>query len=187
MRLLKVYFNYMQDPASALKTLLQEGTFKQACAGYLAATLGWVLFFNVGAGLSVWALVTKLFLVFVAELTVGYLLAAVCGLYLDFRRVQASPSGLFCLIGSAGFIKALLVVFALLSAAVPFLHLNVFAPLFLLLVLGLQLGYLTRALMRAYQLSAAQALGAWLIAFLPAAVLGFLTVAFMVWGVVLLV
>ena len=80
MRLLKVYFNYMQDPASALKTLLQEGTFKQACAGYLAATLGWVLFFNVGAGLSVWALVTKLFLVFVAELTVGYLLGAVCGL-----------------------------------------------------------------------------------------------------------
>ena len=174
MKLLKAYFNYMEDPAGALQSLLAERSFSRACAGYFTAALGWVLFFNIGDGLSVPALLLKLLLVFAAELTAGYFIASVCGLFLDFSRVKASPAELFVLVSSAGFIKGLLIAFALVSAAFPPAR------------LGLQLGYLTRGLMRAYGISAGKALGAWLFGFVPAAVAAALAGAFFIWTLTLL-
>ena len=186
MKLLKAYFNYMEDPAGALQSLLAERSFSRACAGYFTAALGWVLFFNIGDGLSVPALLLKLLLVFAAELTAGYFIASVCGLFLDFSRVKASPAELFVLVSSAGFIKGLLIAFALVSAAFPPARLGLLAPLALVLVLALQLGYLTRGLMRAYGMSAGKALGAWLFGFVPAAVAAALAGAFFIWTLTLL-
>lgn len=176
----------MKDPREAVQTLVRRRSFKTACAGYFAATLGWVLFFNIGDGLSVPALVFKLAAVFAAELTAGYFIAALCGLFLDFRRVQTSPAELFCLIGSAGFIKGLLIAGALVSAAAPAAKLYWFAPLWLFFTFALQLGYLTRALMRACNLKAFQALGAWLFGFVPVCAAGMLGAIFFFWGITLL-
>jgi len=176
----------MKDPREAVKTLVKRRSFKAACAGYFAATLGWVIFFNAGDGLSVPALVFKLAAVFAAELTAGYFIAALCGLFLDFRRVQTSPAELFCLVGSAGFIKGLLIAGAVVSAAVPAARLYWFAPFWLVLTFALQLGYLTRALMRAYDLKAFPALGAWLFGFVPVCAAGILGIVFFFWGITLL-
>ena len=186
MHLFKLYFDYMNDPEQAVQTLLQERSFALACAGYFAAALGWVLFFNIGDGLSVFALLFKLAVVFVAELTAGYFVASLCGLFLDFSNVQTSPAKLFVLIGSAGFIKGLLIAFALISAAVPGAHLGWLAPLGLLSVFSLQLGYLTRGVHRTYEISYTKAFTAWIMACVPAVVLLVLLGVFFVWGLLLL-
>lgn len=186
MNLLKTYFLYVKDPQKALQTLLERRSFKYACAGYFAATLGWVLFFNIGDGISVAALLFKLAAVFVAELTAGYFIASLCGLYLDFAHIKASPAQLFCLVGSAGFIKGLLIAFALISAAVPTAKLYWFAPLALAFTFALQLGYLTRALMRACNISLAKALGGWLFGFVPVCSALLLSGVFFIWAITLL-
>lgn len=186
MNLLKSYFKYMDDPSGAITQLAAERSLSRACMGYFAATLGWVLFFNIGDGISPVTLLLKLFVVFIAELTAGYFIASLCGLFLDFKHIKSSPAELFVLIGSAGFIKGLLVAFALISAAWPGAGLGLLAPFALLLVLGLQLGYLTRSLMRLCGVSAAQALTAWLFGFVPALVAVVLLGVFFVWGVALL-
>ena len=186
MHILKAYYQYMSNPGAALETLFKERSFQAALWGYATATLSWVLFFNIGSGLSVPAFLFKLFILFIAELTAGYILASFCGLFLDFSSVKTSPAELFILIGSAGFIKTLLIAFALIETATPILQLHYLAPLVLLGVLGLQLGYLTRGLMRAYQMPASKALTAWLVAFVPGMVaLGLLGI-FFIWGIVLL-
>ena len=186
MHLLKAYFDYMNSPEKALRALLEERSFAQACAGYFAATLGWVLFFNIGSGATAAAILLKIIVVFIAELTAGYFLASFCGLYLDFLKVETSPAKLFVLIGSAGFIKGLLIAFALISAAFPSARLVWLSPLALLLVFGLQLGYLTRGIKRVYDVSYPRALGAWLFAFVPMLVALGLLFVFMCWGLMLL-
>lgn len=186
MHLLKVYYEYVNHPARALEMLFKERSINAALLGYLTATFGWVLFFNIGSGLTAFAFLFKLTVLFIAELTAGYFLAAFCGLFLDLSKIKTSPAELFILIGSAGFIKALLIAFALISASVPYIKLGYLAPLALLLVLGLQLGYLTRGIMRAYQIPVGKALTAWIVAFVPALIaLGLLGV-FLIWGIVLL-
>ncbi len=186
MNLLKAYFQYMENPASTLKAVVGEKSFSRACAGYLAAALSWVLFFNIGDGLSAAALLAKWAVLFAAGLTAGYLLAAVCGLYLDFARVKASPAEVFGLVGTAGFINGLLIAMALISAAWPAARLGALAPVAVLLVWGLKLGYLTRGLMRLYDIPAAKALGAWLVTLVPAAAVVLLGGIFLVWGIALL-
>ena len=176
----------MQAPEDALQHLLEDRSLGQACVGYLAAALGWVLFFNIGDGVFFPVLLLKLAIVFVAEITVGYFLASFCGLFLDFLEVETSPVKLFVLIGSAGFIKGLFIAFALISAAFPQAYLGMLAPLAMLLVFGLQLGYLTRGVHRAYNISYGKALGAWIMAFVPLAVAMMLLGVFVIWGIGLL-
>ena len=186
MELIKIYFQYVKDPSSALKALLEKRSSLWACSGYFAATLGWVLFFNIGDSVIVPVLLLKLLVVFLAELTAGYFIASLCGLYLDFCRVKSSPAELFVLIGSAGFIKGLLIAFALISAALPWAKLGFLAVFALVFVFALQLGYLTRALTRVYDLRIGRALGAWLFGFVPVISVGVLLVAFLIWGIALL-
>lgn len=186
MNLLKTYFLYIKDPRQALQNVLENRSLKLACAGYFAATLGWVLFFNIGDGLSVPALIFKLLVVFAAELTAGYFIASLCGLYMDFVRVQMTPAELFCLVGSAGFIKGLLIAFALISAAVPSAKLYWLAPLALLFTFGLQVGYLTLALMRTREISLSKALTGWLFGFVPVCAALILGSIFFIWAFTLL-
>lgn len=183
--LLQTYFLYMQDSAAGVQRLLTRRSFRQACLGYFVAALSWVVFFNVGDHLSVAALFCKLLIVFLAEVTAGYFIAALCGLFLDLRRVKVSAAQLFVLIGSAGFIKALLIAFALISATVPGAHLGWLAPLALVFVLALQLGYLVRGLRYAWNVGTAEALGGWLFGIVPVCALFGLLGIFFIWFLVL--
>lgn len=184
--LLQTYFTYMKDPAEGVRRLLVRRSFRQACLGYLVAALSWVLFFNIGDQLSVMAVFFKLFFVFLAEITAGYFIAALCGLFLDLRRVKVSAAQLFVLIGSAGFMKAILIAFALISAAFAPLHLGVLAPLALLFVFVLQLVYLVMGLRYAWNVGTAEALGGWLFGFIPVLALFGLVGIFFIWFLILL-
>lgn len=187
MNLLKIYFTFTQNPVVGMHQLMARRSFRQACLGYFVATLSWVLFFNIGDNLSLPILFLKLFLVFAAELTVGYFVAALCGLFLDLIRVKVSSAQLFVMIGSAGFIKALLIAFALISATVPQLHLGWLAPFALLLVWVLQLVYLVHGLQHMWGVDTLEALGGWLFGFIPVIALFTLAGIFFIWFVVLLV
>lgn len=187
MNLLKAYYEYMENPIVGLQGLLDRCSFRQACLGYLMATVGWVVFFNVGDGLSFPVLVLKLVIVFIAELTAGFVLAAFTGLFLDLRHTRVSSAELFVMVGSSGFIKGLLVIGAIVSAMFPQTNLGLLAPLFLLGVWILQLGYLTRGLVRMEDISVARALSAWLFGLVPVCVLFGLAGIFFVWGILLLV
>lgn len=184
--LLQTYFTYMKDPAAGIQRLLARRSFRQACLGYFVAALSWVLFFNVGDQLGIATLFFKLFVMFLAELTAGYFIAALCGLFLDLRRVKVSAAQLFVLIGSAGFFKILLVAFVLISATFPALHLKFLAPFALLFVFILQLVYLVKGLKHAWNVGAGEALGGWLFGFIPVIALFGLAGVFFIWFLVLL-
>jgi hypothetical protein len=186
MQLIKNYFEYMRDPSAALKSLIQVPSFKQSCWGYFVAALSWVLFFNIGDELSVPVFLLKLLILFVAELTAGCFVAALSGLFLTFRQKNISSAQLFVLIGSAGFIKSLLIAFALISAVWPEAALWMLAPVALLLVFALQLGYLTMALQRVSGTSVSLGLLAWLFGAVPVGVLFALLGVFFVWMILLI-
>jgi hypothetical protein len=187
MNLLNVYYKYMENPILGLQGLLDRCSFRQACLGYLMAAVGWVVFFNVGDGISFPMLILKLVVVFVAELTIGFVLSAFAGLFLDLRHTRVSSAELFVMVGSAGFIKGLLIIGAIISAMFPHSDLYLLAPLFLLLVWILQLGYLTRGLVRMEDISVARALSAWLFGIVPVCVLFGLALLFFAWGILLLI
>ncbi len=186
MGILKTYFRYMQDPVEGMRLLMARRSFRQACLGYFIAALSWVLFFNIGAGLSVLALLFKICVLFLAEMTAGYFAAALCGLFLDLCRIKVSSAQLFVMIGSSGLIKSLLIAFALVCAAFPQMHLGWFSPLAILGVFILQLVYLVRGLKVESGTDSITALGSWLFGFIPVGVLLLLMGIFFIWFLVLL-
>ncbi len=184
--LLATYFLYAQDPAAGVRRLLERRSFRQACLGYLTAAFSWVLFFNIGDELSLFALLFKWFIVFAAEVTAGYFVAALCGLFLDLRRVKVSSAQLFVLVGSAGFLNALLVACSLISAAFATTHLGMLMPL---VVLGLwiaKLIYLVRGLQHAWNVNVSDAIGAWLFGLVPVCAAFSLVGIFFIWFLVVL-
>lgn len=186
MQLLQTFFDYMKNPDGKWYRLLPNRSFGAACIGYLVAALGWVVFFNVGDGLSVFSLSTKLFLVFVAEITVGYFIASLTGMLLSFQKVAVPSSDLFALLGSSGFIKMLLLIGALVSACFPQAHLGSFAFLWLLFVFGLQLFYLSQTLKQWGNISFGRAFLYWILWIFPGFVLFGLLGIFTLWGILLL-
>lgn len=184
--LLKIYFTYAHDPVSGMQMLMARRSFRQSCLGYFVAALSWVLFFNIGDNLSIPVLILKLVLVFAAELTAGYFVAALCGLFLDLRRVKVSSAQLFVLLGSSGFIKPILIALALISAAFPQAHLGWLSPFALLLVFTLQLVYLVRGLKRTWNVGSAEALCGWLFGFIPVGALLTLLGIFFIWFLVII-
>ena len=187
MELVKNYFAYMQNPTQALRKLLEESSFKQACWGYFAAALSWVLFFNIGDEIGIPALLLKLLIVFVAEITLGIFIAAFSGLFLSFRGKSISPAQLFVLVGSSGFIKGLLIAFALISAMWPRAELWMLAPAAMVLVFMLQLGYLTFALRRVRGIPLSVGLLSWLFGIVPVGMLFCLLGIFVFWVILLMV
>ena len=186
MNFLRAYYHFINRPTQTLKELFEERSFNEALWGYFVAALSWVLFFNIGDGLSIPAFLFKLIVLFLTELTIGYLGAAICALFLDFSDIKSSPAELCILLGISGFIKGMLIGFALISAALPFARLGILAPIAMALVWILQLSYLTYAVKCAYLVNVGKALTAWLFAFVPVIVVCFLVPIFFIWAVTLL-
>ncbi|MBO4675800.1 MAG: hypothetical protein J5601_06945 [Elusimicrobiaceae bacterium] len=186
MRLLQSYFNYMENPDGNWYRLLPNRSFGAACVGYLVAAIGWVVFFNLGDGLSVFSLFTKLFLVFLAEITLGYFIASLTGMLLSFQKVEVPSSDLFALLGSSGFIKIILLIGALVSSCFPQANLGHFAFFLLLVVFGLQFFYLSNTLKQWGNISFGQAFLYWMLGIFPVFVLFGLLSIFALWGIILL-
>ena len=92
------------------------------------------------------------------EMTLGYLWAALSGLFLNFFSGGNGPSALFVVMGLSGFVQGLLLCFALIAAAVPWL--KPLAVLVLLFTLVLRLVFVVRNAARAAQVGAGKAFGA---------------------------
>jgi len=187
MKLFKTYYDYVDNPTRALEELFKNRSFQLALWGYFVAALSWVLFFNTGDGLSAPAFLFKLCILFAAELTVGYIAAAFCSLFLDLSQIKNSAAELFIMVGTSCFIKGMLIAFALISAAFPFAKLGYLCPVALLLVFGLQLGFLIRNVMRTYNAQVGRAFTAWFFAAVPFAAVFVLLGIFFIWGIVLIV
>lgn len=185
MRLLTSYFNYMKNPSGRWEDMFDHSSVGQALFGYLTATLGWVILFNIGDGLSLFSLLAKLSIVFLAEVTVGYFMASLTGMFLSWNEKTVSSFHLFVLIGTAGFIKGLLIAWALICALLN-THLGGYTSLVLFLVFLLQFFYLVRGLKQLTSLSTIGAVGAWFAGIVPVGILLFLLGIFGIWGLALL-
>ena len=182
--LLQAYYLYMKDPRQGLRHLFAVRAYGAGFAGYLLAALAAVCIFNAGSALGVFAFLFKTAVWFAAEILLGLVMAACAALFLDFSGHKASPAELFILIGTAGFIKGLLIAASVIALAVPVLSFIV--PLCVLLVLGLQLGYLLRNISRLWNVGGWCACGAVFFCALPAVGSALLAGIFFIWGLVLL-
>lgn len=174
----------MKDPREGLELLFSSRAYGVGLLGYLTAALAAVCVFNAGAGLGVFAFLFKTLVWWAAELTIGLVMAACAALFLDFTGKKASPAQLFILIGTAGFIKGLIIAFSVIALAQP--ALSFLVVLGVLATLCLQLGYLLRNIMRVWKVNAWQACGAVFFCAVPALAGAMLSLVFFVWGLVVL-
>ncbi len=177
--LVRAYFAYTKDPSSALRTLVEQRRFGAAFAGYALAALCWVVFFHIGSMLSAWGLVWNFLFFFLLEATLGYLWAALSGLFLNFVSDGNGPSALFMLFGISGVVQGVLLCFALWAQTAPWLA--SLAPLAVVLTLGLRLGFAVCGAARAIQAPARRVWGALGFALVPVAAVGMLAVGGLVW------
>lgn len=161
------YFSYAKDPASTVRQLVQERCFNAAFAGYGVAALCWVCFFWLGKDLSAWGFLWRFVFFWLLEVSLGYLWAALSGLFLNFFSDDNGPSALFIALGISGFVQGLLLCFSLIVLAA-----DGFAPLMALvcavtLILRFSFAVLNAA--RAVQVGLSKALGALCFVLVPAA------------------
>lgn len=165
--LLNAYFSYDKDPAQTVRGLVEGRRFGTAVAGYAVAALCWVVFFWTGAELSAWGLLWRFAFFWLLEMTVGYLWAALSGLFLNFFSSGNGPSALFVVLGLSGFVQGLLLCFALPAALIVWL--KPLAALALAVVMLLRLVFVVRNISRTTQVSSNKAFGALCFALIPVA------------------
>lgn len=163
--LLNAYFSYDKEPAQTMRSLVEERRFGAAAAGYAAAAVCWLVFFWMGAELSAWGFLWRFVFFWLLEMTLGYLWAALSGLFLNFFSGGNGPSALFVVMGLSGFVNGVLLCFALIAAAVPWL--KPLAGLALLVTSLLRLAFVVRNTARATQVGHGKAFGALCFAMVP--------------------
>lgn len=184
MNLLSAYFSYAKDPKQTVRDIAARRSFGAAMLGYLTAALSYLVFLNVTAGLGAWSFIAQAGVLLLLELTAGYFIASLSGLFLDFSNHKGSGTELFIIIGLSGFIKSLLVVFALIAAVVPWI--SSVGIIVVLLVWVCQFVFIVRNLKRLYDISTGRAVGVLLFAAVPVAALALLLGALSVWAVLAL-
>ena len=115
--LVECYFDYRTHPTEVMRELVSERRFSAAFVGYFVAALCWVCFFWIGGHLTTWGFIWRLLFFWLLEMTVGYLWAALSGLFLSFFSHEDGAAALFISLGVSGFLQGLLLCFALFAAA----------------------------------------------------------------------
>lgn len=165
--LVKAYFDYYQSPAETMCRLVRERRFSAAVLGYFVAALCWVCYFWIGSGLSTWGFIWRFLFFWLLEITLGYLWAALSGLFLNFFSHENGSSALFISLGLSGFVQGLLLCFALCAARFPGLTILSALALSVTLVLRFTSAVINTA--RAGQVGLSKALGALCFVLVPAA------------------
>ena len=164
---IQAYFDYYNDPAEVVHSLVHERRFGAALLGYFVAALCWVCFFWMGDNLTFWGFVWRFLFFWLLEITLGYLWAALSGLFLNFISHENGSSALFISIGLSGFVQSILLCFSLWSAV--FHPLTVLTALVVMITLILRFSFAVLNTARAGQVGLGQALGAMFFVLIPAA------------------
>lgn len=165
--LLKAYFSYRTAPSKTVRQLVQQQRFGAALWGYAVAALCWVCFIWLGENLSAWGFVWRFVFFWLLEVSLGYLWAALSGLFLSFFSHENGSAALFIALGLSGFVQALLLCFALVAAVASWL-----APATALVFMGtliLRFCFAVLTTARAVQVGLNKALGALCFVLVPAA------------------
>lgn len=170
--LLNAYFSYAKSPAQALGSLINERRFDAALWGYGAAALCWVVFFWSGDSLSAWGLLWRLVFFFLLEVTLGYVWAALSGLFLNFFSNSNGSSALFVVLGLSGFVQGLVLSFALIATALPWL--KPLAALAFVITLILRFVFIVVNTSRVAEVGRAKAFCILCFALIPASAIGLL-------------
>ena len=170
--LIESYFTYYTHPEKVVYALVRQRRFGIAVTGYLAAAVCWVCFFWLGAHLTAWGFVWRLLFFWLLEITVGYLWAALSGLFLSFFSHENGSATLFISLGISGFVQSFLLCFALWRGVFPILSSLAGLIVFITLVLRFSFAVLNTA--RGGQVGLNKALGALCFAFVPVFALMFL-------------
>ena len=164
--LIKAYFEYQNDPAGVMYRLVHERHFGAALLGYLVAAVCWVCFFWIGSALTTWGFIWRFLFFWLLEITLGYLWAALSGLFLSFFSHENGSSTLFITLGLSGFVQSLLLCFTLCAAKFP--GLSVLAGLAVAITFVLRLSFAVLNTARAGQVGLNKALGAFCFVLVPA-------------------
>lgn len=151
------YFSYAANPVATLHVLVRKRYFSAAFSGYAVAALSWVCFFWLGTDLTVWGFLWRFIFFWLLEISLGYLWAALSGLFLNFFYPGNGPSALFIALGMSGFVQSLLLCFALLVAAAPWM--GPLTGLVFVLTLVLRFIFALVSVARAVQIGLSRALG----------------------------
>lgn len=117
----KLYFAYGKDPEATMQSLVQDRRFSVAFLGYAVAALCWVCFFWAGSDLNAWGFLWRFSFFWLLEISMGYLWAALSGLFLNFLSEGNGSSALFFALGLSGFVQGILLCFAILKSAAEWL------------------------------------------------------------------
>ena len=178
-------FDFAQNPAQAINNIIAKREIRLAVIGYVAGALSIMIMSGVeGAGtVSVFGFFMGFLGFLFFNVCIGFFFAASAHLFLEITTGKGNAAGLFVLLGLSEFTKALLVAFALTSAALP--GLAAARWMVVLLVLILQLMFILYMMQRVYGLSKLRTFAALLISFVPSVVsffaAGFLFVVFLFW------
>lgn len=164
--LVEAYFAYQNDPAAVMRKLVHERRFGAALLGYLVAALCWVCFFWMGSGLSAWGFVWRLLFFWLLEISLGYLWAALSGLFLNFFSHENGSSAMFIALGMSGFVQSLLLCFALCAAKFEAMASLSVLAVFITLIFRFAFAVVNTA--RAGQVGLNKALGALCFVLIPA-------------------
>lgn len=163
----RAYFLYGENPTQAMQELVRRRRFEAALLGYAAAALCWVSFFWLGDHLTAAGFLWRFVFFWLLEVSVGYLWAALSGLFLNFFSDSNGPSALFITFGISGFVQSLILCFALIAAAAP--TLASLATLACIVTLLLRFSFAVLNTARAVEVPLNKALGALCFVLVPVA------------------
>lgn len=156
--LIAAYFAYQENPEAVVRALVHQRRFGIALTGYMVAAVCWVCFFWIGSGLSTWGFIWRFLFFWLLEITLGYLWAALSGLFLNFFSHENGSSALFIALGLSGFVQSLLLCFTLFAA--KFEVFSSLAALAVIITFILRFAFAVVNTARAGQVSLNKALGA---------------------------
>lgn len=176
---------FAQNPAAVIGQAISRREVRLAVWGYVAGALCIMLMSGIEGAKTV--SLFGFFMGFIGflffNLCLGFFFAASAHLFLELTTGKGSAVGLFMLFGLSEFTKAILVAFALTSAAMP--ALNALRWLIVLLVLVLQIMFILYMMQRVYGVSKIRTFSALAVSFVPSVIsffaAGFLFVIFIFW------
>lgn len=185
MNFINTVFDFAQNPAQAVNDIMAKKELRLAVWGYVAGSLSIMLMSALeGAGtMSLFGFFMGFLGFLFFNVCIAFFFASSAHLFLELTTGKGNAAGLFVLLGVSEFTKALLVAFALTSAAVP--ALAAARWMVVILVLILQLLFILYMMQRVYGLSQFRTLAALVMSFVPSVVsffaAGFLFILFIFW------